>query len=173
MNRRMRVYLVVVIGLLAAFAVMSLRHLASARATARAAGRDLADCRRFERQIERLRAQPAMAADRERRSAELSAPIEQAARAAGVPPDRLLRISPEPAQRLGETAYKEKPTRVFLKNVRLRELVAMVHALGAPETGLDLKSLRLTAPSRDATEGTWSAELVLVYLVYEPREVRL
>jgi len=173
MNRRMRIYLVVLLVLLGVFAVMGLRHLADARAAAEGAAGDLADCRRHGRDIDRLRGRPAMAAERERGSAELSAPIEQAAKAAGIPADRLVRISPEPAQRVGETAYKEKPTRVFLKNSRLKALVTMAHALGAPETGLDLKSLRLTVPSRDATQGTWSAELVFAYLLYEPQRSRL
>ena len=114
-----------------------------------------------------------MAAESERGSAEISAPIEGAAKAAGIPADRLVRISPEPARRVGETAYKEKPTRAFLKNVRLKALVATAHALGGPETGLDLKSLRLTAPSRDATEETWSAELLFTYLIYEPQRTPL
>ncbi len=173
MNRRMRFYLVILFVLLAICALWSVRHLTDERAAAQAAARDLADCRRHEERISRLRHRPALAADRERLSAEISAPIERAAKAAGIPTDRLVRISPEPPQRVGETSYKEKPTRVFLKNVSLRKVVTMAHGLMSSEEGLDLESIRLTAPSRDATAGTWSAELVFAYLIYEPQPTRL
>ncbi|MBE3068812.1 MAG: hypothetical protein IMZ66_01110 [Planctomycetes bacterium] len=171
--RRMRIYLVAVLALAVAWAAWSLTRLAEARAAAEGAAHDLATCRRLEGDILHLRARPATAADRERQSAEVTAPIEKAAREAGLAGDRLVRISPEPAQRVGETEYLEKPTRVLLKNVTLKQLARMAYVLGTPPTGLDLKSVRLTAPSRDASDGTWSAELVFVYLIYEPRQVRL
>jgi len=173
MNRRMYVYLSVLVVLLAVCAVWSVGYLADQRAVAREAAKDLTDCRRLADRIQILRHRPAMAADRERQSAELSGPIEQAARDAGIPTDRLVRISPEPARRLGESAYKEKPTRVSLRRVALKNLVTMIHALTDPTTGLDLKSLRLTATSRETPDGTWSAELVFIYLIYEPSGTRL
>ncbi len=173
MTRRMKVYLAVLFGLMAVVAFWSLHGLLAERAAARAAAKDLQDCRRHGVQIDRLRGQPALAAERERLSAEIAAPIERAAKNAGIPPDRLVRISPEPAQRVGETAYKEKPTRVLFKNVSLKQTVAMAHGLIRSEHGLDLKSVRLSAPSRDATAGLWSAELVFVYLIYEPQRTNL
>jgi len=173
MKRRMVIYVAALCVLMTGCAVMALRHLSEARAAAETAAGDLDECQRYAGQIEHLRGRPTMAADRERLSAELSAPIERATREAGIPIDRLVRISPEPSRRVGDTAYKEKPTRVFLKNVRLKDVVEMAHRLTSAEAGLDLKSLRLTAPSRDATEGTWSAELVFTYFIYEPQRTQL
>jgi hypothetical protein len=165
----MRLHLALLFALLGLCAVWGVRHLADAHAAEAAAARGLADCRRYAERISHLRGRPALAAQQERRSAEISAPIEGAAKEAGIPTDRLLRISPEPARRIGETAYKEKPTRVIIKNVTLRKVVAMAHGLTGGEGELNLKSLRLTAPSPDAVAGTWSAELVFTYLIYEPQ----
>lgn len=169
----MAIYLAALLVLAATWAGWGLLRLAGARAAAEGAAHDLADCRRLGQEIGRLRDRPAAASDRERQSAEVTAPIERAAREAGIPAERIARISPEPAEREGESDYNRKPTRVLLKNVTLRQVAHVVHALGAGPAGLGLESVRLTAPSRDATEGTWSAELVFVYLVYEPRGTRL
>ena len=173
MTRRMKIQLAVLAVLLALATAWSLGRLLTEQAAACAAARDLADCRKFEADIVRLRVQPTLASERERQSTELAGPIEKAAKEAGIPADRLLRISPEPAQRVAETAYKEKPTRVFLKNVTLQQVVAMVHGLTRNEEGLNLKSIRLTALSREATTNLWSAELILAYLIYEPQKSSL
>ena len=173
MNPRMKIYLVILFGLTGVATFWSLNSMLAERAAAQAAASELEDCHCFEAEIVRLRAKPALAAERERRSAEVTGPIERAAQAAGISADRLVRISPEPAQRVGETAYKEKPTRVFLKNVSLEQVVAMAYGLSRRDEGLGLKSMRLTAPSREATTGLWSAELVFVYLIYEPQHTNL
>jgi len=173
MNRRMRVYLAIVFGLMAVVTVWSLGQMLNARSAAQGAARDLEDCLKYEDQIARLRARPTLAADRERLAAEIVGPIERAAKAAGVSADRLIRISPEAAQRVCETAYKEKPTRVYLKNVTLQQVVQTVHGLVTAEEGLTLKSVRLTALSRETTTNLWSAELVLAYLIYEPQRTGL
>jgi len=169
----MAIYLAALLALLAVCAAWSLGDLAGQRAAAHGAAENLVRCRRLAGRIRALRRRPARAAERERQSAELTGPIERAARDAGIPSDRLVRISPEPARRLGESAYEEKPTRVFLKRVTLEDLVTMIHTLTDPERGLDLKSLRLAATSRGVAEGTWSAELVLTYLIYKPARTRL
>jgi hypothetical protein len=173
MTRRMRIYVAVLYVLAALAAVWSLGRMADARDAAAGAARDLADCRRYAGRIERLRTQPALAAERERLSGEVSGPIERAARAAGIPPERLVRISPEPAQRVCDSPYNEKPTRVLLRGVTIREVAAMVHGLAGWDEGLDLKALRLAATSRDAATDTWTAELVFAYLIYEPQQSRL
>ena len=172
MNRRRTILVAVLLVLLAGAAGWSLQAMLAARAQAEEARTGLAECHRLAARIAALSQLPATASDRERQGAELSATLEQAAQAAGIPTDRLIRIAPEPAQRLGDSAYKEKPTRVIVKNVALRPLVAMIHRVTQAEGGWALSSLRLTAPSRDATENLWTAELVFTYLVYEPLPTR-
>ena len=173
MNRRMTIYVLILYGLMAVVAFWSLGRMFEARAAARKAAADLAECNRYAEVIERLRVQPTVAAERERMNAEITGPIEKAARSAGIAADRLARISPEPAQRVGESAYKEKPTRFFLKNVTLQQVISMVYGLTESNEGLNLKSVRLAALSRDVPGGTWSAELVLAYLIYDPQRSSL
>ena len=172
MNRRKTVLVGVLLALLVLLAGWSLSVMLQARAEAQEAARGLADCHRLAARIAALSQLPTLASDRERLGAELSARLEQAAQAAGIPTDRLIRIAPEPAQRVGDSAYKEKPTRVIVKNVGLAPLVAMIHRVTQAEGGWSLGSLRLTAPSRDATENLWTAELIFTYLVYEPLPTR-
>jgi len=173
MTRRMSIYSAALLILAFTWTGWSLLQLLDTRAAAQVAAGDLADCLRWEGEITRLRTQPATATDRTLQKTELAAPIEKAAHEAGIPSGRLMLINPEQAQRLDETDYKKIPWRVDLKNVTLKQVAQMVHAITTGPAGLDLESIRLTAPSRDATEGTWSAELVFVYLVYEPYETKL
>jgi|WetSurMetagenome_2_1015567.scaffolds.fasta_scaffold121001_2 hypothetical protein len=172
MNRRKTFLVAALLALLVLVAGWSLQTMLQAQASAAEAKKGLADCRRLAAHIAILSQLPATASDRERQGTELSATLEQAAQAAGIPTDRLIRISPEPAQRVGDSVYKEKPTRVIVKNVGLRPLVTMIHRVMQSEGGWTLSSLRVTAPSRDATENLWTAELVFTYLVYEPLPIR-
>ncbi len=168
MNRRMAMWVVVLAGLLALTAGWSYRRLVSAREALAQANGDLAECRRLAGQIQLCRDRPNVAAEFERVASETAGPIERAARAAGVSPDRLLRISPEPAQRVGDSVYKEKPTRVSLKDVTLKQLVTLVHGLTSADAGLRVKSILLHAPNQEDPSDSWTAEVVLAYLIYEP-----
>jgi hypothetical protein len=172
MNRRKTVLMGILLALLVLTAGWSLQVMWQARTEADAATKGLKECNRLAARIAVLNQLPTMASDRERLGAELNGPLEQAAQAAGIASDRLVRIVPEPAQRIGDSAYKEKPTRVIVKNVGLRPLITMVHRLTQSDGGWSLSTLRLTAPSRDATENLWTAELVFTYLVYEPLPTR-
>ena len=94
--------------------------------------------------------------------------IEQAARGASIAAKSLVRITPTAAQRIGESVYKEKPTQVWLQAVTLRQLVDLASAEALREAGLNVESIRVTAPP-DGREGDqWNVDLVLSYLVYDP-----
>ena len=110
-----------------------------------------------------------MAAERERLLSETTGLIEGAAGAAGIPPDKLIRIVPESPQRLGRTVYKEKLTRITLRNVSLEQLVKLAHHLTGGDRGLHAKALRITPLDQSDPAGGWSADLVVAYLIYEPR----
>jgi hypothetical protein len=105
-------------------------------------------------------------------AAEITGLIEQAAQAAGVGPGSLRRITPEAPQRLGDSAYKEKPTLLALDDVTLEQLVRLVHHLVSSQQGLCPKSIRLSAPRKAAADSAWSAEIVLTYLIYDPVQSR-
>jgi hypothetical protein len=113
-----------------------------------------------------------MAADRERQSGETASAIEMAAQSAGIASEQLLRISPEPPQRLGDSAYKEKPIAVTLRNIRLDQLVKMTFALESGELGLNTRNIRLNAAEATDGSGLWSADVVMTYLIYEPQTAK-
>ena len=80
----------------------------------------------------------------------------------------ILRITPGSPQRIEDTAYKEKPTRVLLKDITLQQLVRLLHAVASGDRRLHPKSLRIAAPRRDNTGPLWTAEIELTYLIYAP-----
>ena len=81
-----------------------------------------------------------------------------------------MRIWPEPARRVGDTAYKQKPTQVILHKLTLQQLIRFLHTLTGPDTGLHVASLRLTTPRGHDTTNIWNAETTITYLIYAPIE---
>ena len=172
MRRRRTILLAVLVFLLAAAALWSCGYVADRRRSALTAAESLQECRNLAGTIERIRRRPRKADDAERLSTETTGRIEKAARSAGIAGDRLLRITPEPPQRLGDTVYKEKPTQVLLKNVTLKQLTWFVHALTSGADPLHARSIRLAAPRREDTSQSWSAEIALTYLIYDPPHMK-
>jgi hypothetical protein len=174
---------VIAVALVAAVAWCSMR-LADARASASAAGQDLADCRALAARIESLRRLPAVAGAVELGAADLSRQIERAAKVADFPEGSVERIEPEPARRVGETNYSEVATQVRLRRVTLRQVFTFLHALcaadatpsatpangaGRSASGLRLRSIRLSAPRGEENADRWTVESTLTYMVYSPR----
>jgi len=168
MRRSRLALLVILAGLLAVTAAWSYGHMVGERNGAAAAAVDLVECRRLAREIRQFSARPALAAERERLASEITGLVERAAQAAGIPPDCLSRIAPEPPRRLGDGVYKEKPTQALLRKVTVRQVVTFVHGLLTSDPGLRVPSIRLTAPREDEMEGRWAAEVIVTYLIYDP-----
>ncbi|MCX5647497.1 MAG: hypothetical protein NTX40_00125 [Planctomycetota bacterium] len=168
MRRRMAILLALLAALLGVAAVWCWGQVAARRRAAIQARDDLAACRQMTDLIADLGRRQTIAEERERRSSEVAGPIEQAAKAAGIAAGEIIRINPAPQRRIEGTAYKEKPTQVFLKRVSLKALVAMLHALSQSDQPLHPSAIRLTAPNREDTGSQWDAEVVLTYLVYDP-----
>ena len=147
-------------------------RLTDNRDAAGAAAADLAACRESATRVEALRRRPAVAGTRELGETTVRRRIEQAASAAGFP-GGITGIVAEPGARVGETAYREKPTAVrFLRPVTLEQLFTFFHALaadGPAGAGLRVKSVRLTAPRGEETGDKWAVESTLTYLVYDPK----
>jgi hypothetical protein len=170
MKQRSLFIMAVATGLLAAGAAWSYGHMASQRQAAEAARADLAQCLASAATIETLRQKPALASDQERVAAETTGLVSRAAAAAGITPAQLARIVPDPPQKIGQTAYKEKPTLVVVEDVRLEQIVKMIHTLGAGTEGLTAKSIRLGPPRQQGCDDLWTAEIVLTYLIYDPAQ---
>ncbi len=167
MMKRKGIQAALLAGLLAAVALWSGGVMMGARHRAIEAKQGLEGVQRCALAIEALRDRPTLAADRERLDGEMAGLIEKQASSLGM--SRPARISPEPPQRVGESSYKEKPTQVALRGVTIEQAVRFVHALCAADAALNVKSLRLTPPSVDNPAGKWSADVVLTYLIYSPR----
>lgn len=172
MNRRRTVLIAVLICLLAAAAIWSCGYMRDQRKAALLAAGNLRECRELTARIKKIRHRPRKADDAERLATETTRRIETAALSAGITTDKLIRITPEPAQRLGDTVYKEKPTQVALKKITLKQLTWFVHALISGPDALHARSIRLTAPRREDTGNLWSAEVELTYLIYDPAHLK-
>jgi hypothetical protein len=154
----------------------SYARLAQSRASAWAAGQNLADCRQLAARIQVLRQKPAVAGAKEWRPADLSRRIEEAARTAQFADGSIGRIEPEPPRRVGESNYREVPTQVRFGKVTLQQILTFLHALGseAPQaadraSALQLHSIRLWAPRGEETADRWTVESTLTYMIYPQR----
>ena len=168
MSRRQTILAACLLVLLAGSSFWGYAAMAAGRRRALHSSAQLAECRRLADRIDTLQNVP----DRDAEPAQLvrktTRRIEAAAKAAGIPADRLVGITPGPMQRLGDTVYKEKPTQVLLRQVTLRKLVGMIHSLLDAEQHLSPQSIRLSAASADDCGDLWNAEVVLTYLIYDP-----
>ena len=153
---------------LAGAAAWAWSQFAESRDNAQAAVEDLNACRHLASALETLRRRPNLAGAEEMQLAVLAQQIESAARSASLPPSSITRIWPEPARRMGETVYKEKPTQIAVKSVSMRQLVTFLHNLSAGASGLSVSSLRLMAPRGQDNQDVWSVEATVNYLIYSP-----
>jgi hypothetical protein len=159
---------IAILVLLGVSAVWGYRHMARQRSSAEAAAEGLRECRRLAANIKAARQRPAIAADAEAIGGEIQAAIEQSAASAGIAADKLSRITPEPAGRLADTVYKEKPTHVRLTDVTLKQLTGFLHTLATRHTGLTARSIDIRAPKREDTGPLWIADVTVTYLIYDP-----
>ena len=168
MTRRLAILLALLTLLLSGLAGWTYDGLRNARTRAAKARDDLVVCRRLAEEIERFRAGPTLATDGEEVASEVTGLVERAAKAAKLRQSGLVRIMPGPAQRVGDTVYKEEPTTAILERVRLGRTVALMHHLVSGRPPLDVRSIRLTATRPQQSTDAWDGEIVVTYLVYEP-----
>jgi hypothetical protein len=165
---RKQILFAVLLGLLILTTAWAYGRMNDQRQAARRAQEDRSECERCAADIAKMAHRPDVASEREKQHTETLRRIEAAAQLAGVTAGNLVRITPEPARRLEDTVYKEKPTQVLLRNVSLKQVVTFAHSLTGGAQALNPKSLRLTSPRPEDTSDRWTAELVLTYLVYDP-----
>jgi len=167
-NRRQTLLISVLAALLVVVVLWAYDGMTAQRAAARSAAGDLVSVREMASRITAYTQMPTVASDHERLAAQTTGLIESAARDARIDPSCLDRIMPEPPRRLGDSAYKEKPTHVLLKNVTLRQLTTLIHSVTAGPHGLAARSIRISAPRPEDTGPLWTAEVALTYLIYDP-----
>ena len=169
-GKRMALYLAVAGLLLAMLCFWSAGRLASARAAKLSAENDLARCRQIASSLSSIQNRPALSGSSQHEMEELSHQIESAAQKASIPPQSIVRIWPEPARRVGESVYKEKPTQVLLKKVTMQQVAGFLYTLTGEGDALSAKSIRLTPLQDDKGANLWTADVSVSYFVYDPPE---
>ena len=159
--------------LLLALPVLALLELQSARASAEIAADNARACHQIGQKIQRLQQEPARAGTEARATTELAKGVEEAAQFAQLTEQNVLRVTPQPPRRVGDTAYKEQPTHVQVHGASLLQLTRMLHFL-TEQSKLNVSSLRLSAPRQatapvSAAAERWDAEVTLTYLYFEPK----
>jgi hypothetical protein len=167
MNRRKIILISLLACCLIAVCYYSYNNMASCRETALASANDVCLCRQMVKSIEHYKRRPALASEHELLATQTNSLIEKTATKAGMSRRNLIRITPEPARRIEDSSYKEKPSHILLRDVTLKQMVPFVH--GLLSAGLNAKAIRLTSPKPEDTGHLWTMEITMSYLVYDPR----
>ncbi|QNN21552.1 hypothetical protein HED60_04440 [Planctomycetales bacterium ZRK34] len=167
-QRRQLVLITTLLAMLLAVVAWSYSAMSQAKANASATAKDLAECSKLAQMIQQTRRQPQLVGDHELAFTDLSRQIEEAAEKQGIHTDAIVRISPEPARRLGRTAYREQPTRIELRQATLKQLLGLMHQLTATSPSLRIRGIRLSAPRSESDDQTWNTEFTLSHLQYSP-----
>ena len=140
-----------------------------------AAAGNLQRCEELAAQIAGARQAPRRAQLATRSADDLGSIIEKSTAEAQLARDRILRIDPQPARRLGKTDYLEQATEVELVGVSLRQMVEFLYNLGRTDEELNVSTLRLRTP-HGTMEGAgaelWLADVVLAQRIYAPATAR-
>lgn len=169
MNRRKAILLSILAVCLIAVSYYSYDNMISCKEATLASASDLSLCREMIQSIDQYRQRPALASEHELLATQTNSLIEKTAIGAGISKRSLIRITPEPARRLEDSSYKDKPSQILLRDVNLKQMVPFIHKLLS--AGLNAKSIRLVSPKPDDTGQLWTMEITMSYLVYDPREM--
>lgn len=156
------------VGALAALDGWSGLRLASARAAAERTAVDTRACREIADRIHLLQRQPVIAGVQGVGGAEMAGRIEKAARLSGMAADSVMRIAPDSPRRLGDSPYIEQPTQVLLRHVTLPQMAVFLHT-AIDDSGVEVRSVQLSAPHEQETSAFWGADVTLSCLQYSPK----
>lgn len=145
------------------------------RASAERAGEVLAEersCQRLIAEILALQNRPRFAGLAAESPQAITARAEEAVRQSGLPVTALVRIEPQSAVRLGDSPYRQRPTRLELRRATLEQVTRFVFHMTRAEEGAAVRDLRLVSvDGPDAADGggtLWNAEPVLTQLIFSP-----
>lgn len=143
----------------------------SQRQAAMQAADELIVCRKLIADIQAMQQKPSLTAANPLQTSELTRRIEQAGQAAGFltgPNGNLVRIWPEPARQVAQSPFQQRPTRIVLRQVSLKQVIQFMHRLTENDPTLRWQNIRLSAPRGEETGDRWSVEATLVYDVFVP-----
>lgn len=148
----------------AAVLLFSAQYLANQKSAALSAERALEECKSLAGEIRSARSTASPAASEPARQVAFTRQAADAAAAAGIPASAIERIEHEPARRSDSGQFLEKPSRVSLQSVTLRQAMTFVTGIARPEAAIRVSRLRLLAPRDAANSNTWNAEMTFVTL---------
>jgi hypothetical protein len=139
---------------------------------ARAALAEEPACQRLVAEILSLQRRPRFAGLAAESPHAIAARAEEAVKQAGLPATALIRIEPQSPMRLGDSAYRLRPTRLELRHATLEQVTRFVFHMSREEEGATVRDLRLWAVEEPGGAGTgagfWNAEPVLTQLIFSP-----
>ena len=167
---RAELLVAVCFGLLLVFVTWSFLNYRAGKTAAQSAAENLQSCRHLAAQIRSLRERPVQAAMSLQPHSEMASQIEQTAQASQIPQSLIMRIDPQPSQRIEDSPYKQQSTQVELREVNLKQLIAFLLRLHTAPAKLQAEALRLSPPRLEGTgsQETWRAEVTLTHLVFAP-----
>jgi hypothetical protein len=147
-------------------------HLLDTRAEMEMAAADLESCRTIASRIGTMKAGGDSTSGGMLDQAALQRKGEEALQSIGLPPSHLVKVAPDTPRTVGQTAYREVPTSLTLRDMTLRQTVGFLLAMTDDGSPLQARAMRLSG-ANDTAGGDvqWSVELTLAYLVYQPAEV--
>jgi hypothetical protein len=129
-------------------------------------------CRRLAASIALLRQKADPAAVLEMPEDQLYHRLHEAAQAAGLQDDRVIRsIRPQPPRAVRGTSLEQKTVELSLEGLTLEQFVRFLYRLHAANPQLQITALTLHEPKGWGTAALWDVEpLVLNYQVRAPRD---
>jgi|GEM_PF-4300949 len=133
----------------------------------------LQTCEKLAKDIKTLGDRPGFAALGVDSPRTITTRAEAAGKKAMISPAALVRIEPQVAVRLRDSDYRVRPTRLELRRVTLKQVLAFTHAMIDETQGTTVRDLRLTASETSSANvkeaDSWTAEMVLTQLIFSPQ----
>ena len=142
--------------------------LLDAMALAKQAASDLSTCRAIAGRVVSLQSAGGAAVTEAIDQLSMQRRGEKALVSIGLPTNHLVEVASELPRSVGETAYREMPTNLVLRDVTLRQVVRFLLAMSADNSPLQARALRLSSPRDSGGDTQWTAELTLTYFTYSP-----
>ena len=136
---------------------------------------NVANCECLAAEIEKSRHAPQRARLTTKTADDLGALVEKAAADSQIARDRVLRIDPQPAKRIGKTDYLEQSTELELLAVDLRQLTDLLYKLASSDGELTIGTVRLRTPhepEQSTGKELWLADIILTQRIYAPTTAR-
>ena len=147
--------------------IWSLIYLADASDDADRAAADTLVAKSLVERIESRRPIGSLHHSAENYATQLPKRLDDAMRIAGIDPENLDRISPQPPRRIGQGDFSETPLQLVFHQISLQQLLQFVTALTHDNGWLTVRAVHLIHPTSaepSTNSSGWNIELTISYL---------